>query len=1015
MNIRRTARPAALLLAAMLLLPCVSACTPGAESLPTEAPTDPPASPATEAPTEAETFDPLFPPYDTPEEWVLTDSLPEVIHAFPKEDAPKKSVTYSYAADSMDFMVTRGKASGSTVTLENNTVSFINGSHSFDDGTKAVYQADVQIDSKINSGWNALYFGLRLSSADNDATSQSGVWISLQKNQIGMRVGDWPATSYIGKLPDGLDFSASAHHLVIEDDMETDVITVTCADEGTEPVLLATVKIEDGRINMYAPGADKPKLSDPIKGSVNGSGYFRVWLHHMDGPAVVSDLTMTGQTSVKPVEAKANMMNSRDVFADTWVGTDDEGRLTAAGTGAVNDKKVGIFYFLWHDTTDPNGSNPLFDHTKTYYDGGLDALHEVMTQGNLGFAHYWAEPYFGYYRSNDEWVIRKHTMQLTAAGVDFWFIDATNGLTYENNYETILKVWSKMRAEGYKTPQICFHCGNNDDVAPRSFYALWNNLYSVGRYEEFWFLQDGKPLIFMPKKLLKSLDKETQDFFTVRQSWANTNDAWYKGAHGRSCWPWADMYPQKPGLDASGNVEQMIVMSGFWVNGSYGTNAGRSYHDGKQPSIDKSQMGFDLVDAGESGKGYAFEEQFDYAIGVDPGVIMVVGWNEWWAGRWEAGAALGQTIANSYTVVDDNTWKRNYFVDNFNPEYSRDVEPVKGLYNDNYYYQLAQNIRQFKGARAVEAAFGRRPIDMTGSVGQWYSVGPEFRDYTGDTARRDSWSYVGSFHYVNKSGRNDFGTMKVSRYGDDVWFYAECADDVTAAEGSNWMNLFIDADLDAKTGWYGYDYVINRDRDGSTCSVMRFRDDSWSMEEVGRAEYVVSGKVIQIHVTASLLGLGETFDFKWADNSVDDGDVMKFLDQGDTAPNDRFNYRYTITEQTEAVPSCLDADMIVLKAGSYNAYAGGRSVMLDKTNTKAVFLGDGTHLYVPAAFASGVIGLDVSATEVYDRYGVQYVDAASALAASGKVVSVSTDGSLVVIGSREVSEDEMLALYRSLH
>ena len=72
----------------------------------------------------------------------------------------------------------------------------------------------------------------------------------------------------------------------------------------------------------------------------------------------------------------------------------------------------------------------------------------MIQQGPLGFAHYWAEPYFGYYRSDDEWVIRKHTYQLTAAGIDFIFIDATNGQTYESTYETILKVWSKMREDG---------------------------------------------------------------------------------------------------------------------------------------------------------------------------------------------------------------------------------------------------------------------------------------------------------------------------------------------------------------------------------------------------------------------------------------------------------------------------------------------------------------------------------------------------------------------------------------
>ncbi len=35
-----------------------------------------------------------------------------------------------------------------------------------------------------------------------------------------------------------------------------------------------------------------------------------------------------------------------------------------------------------------------------------------------------------------------------------------------------------------------------------------------------------------------------------------------------------------------------------------------------------------------------------------------------------------------------------------------------------------------------------------------------------------------------------------------------------------------------------------------------------------------------------------TLDFKWADNLSSSGDPMEFMDRGDVAPNNRFNYRY---------------------------------------------------------------------------------------------------------------------------
>jgi hypothetical protein len=164
---------------------------------------------------------------------------------------------------------------------------------------------------------------------------------------------------------------------------------------------------------------------------------------------------------------------------------------------------------------------------------------------------------------------------------------------------------------------------------------------------------------------------------------------------------------------------------------------------------------------------------------------MITGWNEWWAGRWGGGAgnlAQGQTICNEYKVDEKNPKYQWYYVDALNTEYSRDIEPMTGGFNDNYFYQMVQNIRQYKGSRAQEAAFEQWAIDIEGDVGQWNIVGPEYRDYEGDTAHRDHFSYVGDFRYINTSGRNDFVTAKVSSDAENLYFFAECAADITAAE-----------------------------------------------------------------------------------------------------------------------------------------------------------------------------------------------------------------------------------------
>jgi hypothetical protein len=280
---------------------------------------------------------------------------------------------------------------------------------------------------------------------------------------------------------------------------------------------------------------------------------------------------------------------------------------------------------------------------------------------------------------------------------------------------------------------------------------------------------------------------------------------------------------------------------------------------------------------------------------------------------------------------------------------------------------------------------------------------------------RDHFSYVGDFRYTNTSGRNDFVTCKVSSDPDNFYFYAECAADITDPEGANWMNLFIDADCNGETGWYGYDYILNRSRTNGKVSVEKFKGtDAWEFETVGEAEYDLRGNVLQIKVARGLLQLGDTFDFKWADNSVSDGQVMQFLDQGDAAPGGRYNYRYTTVATEVKLPECLTEDMIVLKAGSYNAFAGGKQVRLDASSTKAIFMGRGDEFYLPKTFVETVIGVSCEGLTTYDHYGITYVMPAEAIAAAGKTVTVSESG-LVVIASAPIENGDVLTtLYRAL-
>lgn len=163
-----------------------------------------------------------------------------------------------------------------------------------------------------------------------------------------------------------------------------------------------------------------------------------------------------------------------------------------------NNKLVGLFYWTWH--TDGNATfSPVLNITeilKQYPEAASNADHPAW-KGISGGVFWWDEPLFGYYRTTDEWVLRKHAEMLADAGVDVVFFDCTNGnLTWKTSYSVLLKVWDQARKDGVKTPQVCFLLpfgANNNSLL--SLYDLYKDLYQPQLYKDLWFMWKGKPLI----------------------------------------------------------------------------------------------------------------------------------------------------------------------------------------------------------------------------------------------------------------------------------------------------------------------------------------------------------------------------------------------------------------------------------------------------------------------------------------------------------------------------------------
>lgn len=553
-----------------------------------------------------------------------------------------------------------------------------------------------------------------------------------------------------------------------------------------------------------------------------------------------------------------------------WPATDALGRSlpTPSEVGPVKAGRfVGIFYFLTHSEASRSGhpEEPLNIANILAQDPDALSKPDSPLWGHISESHYWGEPLYGYYHSADPWVLRRHAQLLADAGVDVLIFDTTNAVSYPEIYFELLKTFQEVRQAGGRTPQIAFMVNTE---AGKTAEEIYHALYERGLYRDLWFNWNGKPLLICDPV---EANAELKSFFTLRAAhWpftlVNTPYAWH----------WEATYPQPYGYTDDPNRPEQVNVSvaqnlraddGKVTNMSDGAARGRSFHDGQQH-----------IAPGSVNRGYNFQEQWQRAFQLDPPFVMITGWNEWTAGRW---SAPGKPIM---------------FVDQFNEEFSRDIEPQKGGHGDNYYYQMVANIRRYKGAPPLPEPSPATSIKLDGTFQQWQSVGPEFLPPVREALPRD-FIGVGGLHYTNNTGRNDFAAFKVAHDDRNIYFYARTRGPITPRSDTNWMWLLIDSDQNAATGWSGYDFVVNRTVDANGQTWLEKNIGGWNWEKVAPVSMQVVGNEMQLAIPRKALGLqsgrhGTQFDFKWADNLQHAGDVMDFYIDGAVAPEGRFNFRY---------------------------------------------------------------------------------------------------------------------------
>ncbi len=617
-----------------------------------------------------------------------------------------------------------------------------------------------------------------------------------------------------------------------------------------------------------------------------------------------------------------SLIYTHEVMPDTWVFTDGLGRtsLTNADVGDPReDKTVAMFYWTWHAS---QGASLKPFNNQEFLDEHPEALNDYDYPGwpTSGYQHFWNQPIYGYYKTNDTWVLRRQAEMLANAGVDTIFADNTNGtFTWRNSYQPLFKTWSQAMDDGVLTPKVSFMLPfSASEDTKTQLKDLYTDFYRNGDYQKLWFYWEGKPMLMahVSGNLLSNsvnVEKEIKNFFTFRANYAG----YINNSPSLGAWGWLSTYPQAIYYGTRENqknqqVEQITV--GIAVNHNYvqhqiaamnGENIiGRSY----------TSTGYH-TEEGAKLWGYNFSEQFDYALEVDPKVVFVTGWNEWIAGRyktWPEGLS---------TAVE------NAFPDQCNDEYSRDIEPTKGDLKDNYYYLLVNYVRRFKGCRPIPTPTQAATIDMNAGAAQWENIGPYYASYIGNTDDRDADGYAGC-HYVDYSGRNDIIGSRIARDDENVYFWVECNEAITPYTDPLWMVLYIDSDQ-TNQGWETFDYVINKTSPTATSAVLeKFTGNGYETEKVADVTYTVDGKTMTICVPKSALGLTGydfTVNFTWTDNVHDEadqaeqgdtdyvytafsGDIMDFYVSGDVAPGGRFKFSYISTAENAGIQSETETD-----------------------------------------------------------------------------------------------------------
>lgn len=577
--------------------------------------------------------------------------------------------------------------------------------------------------------------------------------------------------------------------------------------------------------------------------------------------------------------------NLYEATLNSLVATDAMGR-SFGETSLSATKNVGMFYFVWHGEHNSN----IYDITElSARDPQSLWSAEPNTVSPLGEPHYWGEPLYGYYASDDPWVLKRHLELLTMSGVDYLALDLTNISLYEKNVRALLDKVVEFQQQGWNPPKICALLSGAANDAPDDVGRItefYNLFYKDSKYDDVWYTcPDGKPLIGIGMKwAYDRLSDEIKNAFHFR------NIVWPFQAP--SSYPndmsWMDWeYPQRV-YDMDGFMNVSVAQHNSYsfsksinpetADASYDENRGRGWSYTSERNIANNVV-----------RGTNFQSQWDTAFQNYNNVneVMVTGWNEWIAFK-----ALG----TNYYKEEANDLGRVCFPDTANMEFSRDLEMMKGGYGDNFYLQNMLNTRKFKSNGATVAYAGAKGSpELSGA----FAGARTYLDIAGDAMPRNFRRADGKETYVNDTNRNDIVKTEVMNDTQYLYIRVTTKDDIVIDENAtNNLNILLSVQGKNGSGWEGYSFIVNRKAapfGAGTSSLEKFASNGkFEFSSSSTVDSYMQGNVFAVRIPLSALGVKGNFtvDFKVADGISDCSNIDNYYIDGDCAPIGRLNYRY---------------------------------------------------------------------------------------------------------------------------